>query len=97
MNIKTLKWAKFASYVSGGGLAAVFTTLAVIDQKNANVILGIGVGLVSLAGAVGALLPSPAVSVVADAKVTTAGGTPTGATVLSTTSDLVTKPPEGTP
>jgi nitrate/nitrite transporter NarK len=89
LSIKTLKWSKFIAYVSGGGLAAVFTVLAAIDQKNANIILGIGVACISLAGAVGALIPSPATSVTADATITTKGGTPTGATVVSTSSDLL--------
>jgi len=83
LNIKTLKWTRFATYVSGGGLAAVFSVLALIDQKNSQVILGLGVALVAIAGAVGSLIPSPATAVVDNAVTTTPGGTPTGNTIDS--------------
>lgn len=88
MNFKTLKWAKFLTYIAGGGLSAVF----VLGGPHWT---AIGLAVVAIAGAVGSLFPSPATAVVADAKVTTPGGTPTGATVISSTSTLLNAPPGG--
>lgn len=92
MTFRTLKWAKFFAYISGGGLTALF----VLGGPHWT---AIGAAVIAVAGALGALFPSPAQAVVADAKTVTPGGTPTGATVLSTTSQLLPgnqpAPPQG--
>ena len=83
---KSIKWAKVLTFISGGGLAGVF---AYRSKDPASW----GMALIALAGLAGTLFPSPAQAVVRDAQVTTPGGTPTGATVVSSSSDLLpTKP-----
>lgn len=89
MSFAALKWTKLALYLSGGGMSAVFALLALLNPSNAPKWLAAGGALIALGGALGALFPSPAQAVVADAKTVTPGGTPTGATVVSTSSGLL--------
>lgn len=82
MSIRQLKWAKLIAYVSGGGLMGAFAL-------GGPHWMAIGAAVVAVAGALGALFPSPAQAVVADAKTVTPTGVPTGATVISSTSTLL--------
>ena len=89
--IRTLKWTKLTLYISGGGLSSVFAFFAIANPKNAQLWMAAGPALIGIAGALGALYPSPAQAVVQDAPVVTPGGQLTGATNLSTTSELLQK------
>jgi hypothetical protein len=89
MNLGALKWAKLLAYISGGGLGGVFIFLALVWKTQSPLLLAAGGMLISLAGALGALFPSPAGAVIANAPIVDSSSAKTGATVVSTTSNLL--------
>ena len=82
MNVlKCLQWSKALAFVAGGGLTVAFS-LGGPKWTAA------GPAVACLAGLLHIMLPTPAGAVVADAPIVTPSGSATGATNVSSTTQL---------
>lgn len=82
INFRALQWGKAIGYIAGGGLTVVF---AAGGPRWA----AIGVVIMGIAGFVNVLVPAPSKTTVPDPQVIGSSGVPTGATLISTSSDLL--------
>lgn len=81
-SLDPVRISRALGYVAGGGLTAVF---ALGGPKWT----AAGPAVMAIAGLLDTIAPRPATAIVQDAAVTTPTGSPTGATNVSTSSDLL--------
>ena len=82
MNFRALQWSKAIGYVAGGGCAVIFALGG--PRWTA-----IGIAVAAAAGLLNVLIPAPSKTSVPDPQVIGPSGAPTGATLISTSSELL--------